>query len=97
MNNKALKEKLLSSRKNGFDRDGRGGAGAAWKPTARNIWRFWTQARPSGSAPRRQCAWQRQAGYKPLVRGQALKAGDKVYVCNRGKSVLLAHIGEQVP
>jgi len=36
-----------------------------------------------------------QAGYKPLVRGQALKAGDKVYVCNRGKSVLLAHIGSK--
>ena len=36
-----------------------------------------------------------QAGYKPLVRGQALKAGDKVYVCNRGKSVLLAHVGSK--
>ena len=56
---------------------------------------FWTQARPSGSAPRRRCAWRRQAGYRPYVRGQALKAGDKVYLCNRGKSVLLAHIGEQ--
>ena len=30
-----------------------------------------------------------QAGYKLLVRGQALKAGDKVYVCNRGKLSLI--------
>ena len=35
------------------------------------------------------------AGYRAYRRGQALTAGDKVYVCNRDKSVLLAHIGEQ--
>ena len=34
-----------------------------------------------------------QAGYRPYVRGAAVKPGDKVYLCNRGKSVLLAHIG----
>ena len=36
-----------------------------------------------------------QAGYRPLKRGEALKPGDKVYVCNRGKSVLLAHVGSK--
>ena len=36
-----------------------------------------------------------QAGYRPYVRGAAVKPGDKVYLCNRGKSVLLAHIGEK--
>ena len=35
------------------------------------------------------------AGYRPYVRGMALKSGDKVYVCNRGKAVMLAHIGQK--
>ena len=34
-------------------------------------------------------------GYRPYVRGMALKAGDRVYLSNRGKAVLLAHIGER--
>src|SRR5699024_942039 len=36
-----------------------------------------------------------QAGYRPYARGAAVKPGDKVYFSNRGKSVLLAHIGEK--
>ena len=34
-------------------------------------------------------------GFRPLVRGMALKAGDKVYRVNRGKSVMLAVIGRE--
>ena len=34
-------------------------------------------------------------GYKPYVRGMAVSGGDKVYLCNRGKSVMLAHIGKK--
>ena len=34
-----------------------------------------------------------QAGYKPLVRGQALKAGDKVYAVNMAKAVILFIVG----
>ena len=34
-----------------------------------------------------------QNGFKPIVPGQALKPGDKVYNNNRGKSILMAVIG----
>ena len=33
------------------------------------------------------------AGFKPLVRGMELKAGDRVYRVNRGKAIMLAVIG----
>ncbi len=36
-----------------------------------------------------------KAGFRPLVPGMSLKAGDKVYRNNRGKSILLAVIGEE--
>lgn len=35
------------------------------------------------------------AGFRPLVRGKTLQAGDKVYYNNRGKSVMLAVIGQE--
>ena len=34
-------------------------------------------------------------GFVPYERGMALKSGDKVYVCNRGKGVMLAHLGSK--
>jgi aspartyl aminopeptidase len=34
-------------------------------------------------------------GFRPYTRGQALKAGDKVYLANRGKAVLLAVLGRK--
>ncbi len=34
-------------------------------------------------------------GFQPYVRGMALKAGDKVYRSNRGKSIMLAVIGTE--
>ena len=93
--NKALKEKLLSSRKNGFDRvdaaeleaDGsllQGIYGVSGRRQDR------AAVRGGDSPPGRG-----RPVTSPMVRGQALKAGDKVYVCNRGKSVLLAHIGSE--
>ena len=35
------------------------------------------------------------AGFRPLVRGEKLQPGDKVYRNNRGKSLLLAVIGQE--
>ena len=92
--NKALKEKLLSSRKNGFDR-----VDAAELEQMEAYCKEYMTFLDAGKTER-LCAAEtvrlaEQAGYKPLVRGQALKAGDKVYVCNRGKSVLLAHVGSK--
>ena len=92
--NKALKEKLLSSRKNGFDR-----VDAAELEQMEAYCKEYMAFLDAGKTER-LCAAEtvrlaEQAVYKPLVRGQALKAGDKVYVCNRGKSVLLAHVGSK--
>ena len=92
--NNALKEKLLSSRKNGFDR-----VDAAELEQMEAYCKEYMAFLDAGKTER-LCAAEtvrlaEQAGYKPLVRGQALKAGDKVYVCNRGKSVLLAHVGSK--
>src|SRR5699024_5040498 len=36
-----------------------------------------------------------RAGFRPLTPGMSLKPGDKVYRNNRGKSILLAVIGEE--
>lgn len=92
--NKALKEKLLSSRKNGFDR-----VDAAELEQMESYCRDYMAFLNAGKTER-LCAAEtvrlaERAGYKLLTRGQALRAGDKVYVCNRGKSVLLAHIGSK--
>lgn len=40
-------------------------------------------------------AWPEAAGFRPLVRGEKLRPGDKVYRNNRGKSLLLAVIGQE--
>ena len=36
-----------------------------------------------------------KAGFKPLERDKAYKAGDKVYLCQRGKGVALARLGKK--
>ena len=91
---KALKEQLLSRRRNGFDRlDG------AERDTLESYCAGYKAFLDAGKTER-LCAAEairlaEQAGYRPYVRGMAVKAGDKVYLSNRGKSVLLAHIGEK--
>ena len=90
--NKALKEKLLCSRKNGFDRVDAAEL-ADMESYCKDYMAFLNVSRTERLCAAETVRLAEQAGYKPLVRGQALKAGDKVYACNRGKSVLLAHIG----
>ena len=91
---KALKGQLLSRRRNGFDRlDG------AERDTLESYCAGYKAFLDAGKTER-LCAAEairlaEQAGYRPYVRGAAVKPGDKVYLCNRGKSVLLAHIGEK--
>ena len=92
--NKALKEKLLSSRKNGFDRL----AAAETEPMeayCRDYMAFLNAGKTERLCAAETVRLAELAGYKPLIRGERLSAGDKVYVCNRGKSVLLAHIGSK--
>ena len=91
---KALKEQLLSRRRNGFDRLDKAGE-AAMEAYCRGYKAFLDAGKTERLCAAEVIRLAEQAGYRPYVRGAAVKPGDKVYLNNRGKSVLLAHIGEQ--
>ena len=92
--NQALKEQLFSKKKNGWDRI---------KPEdAAQIDAYCADYKVFLDAGKteRLCAAEvirlaRAAGYVPYERGMDLATGSKVYVCNRGKSVMLAYLGRQ--
>ena len=91
---KELKAKLFSTKKNGYD-----------KTTEAELCEMdeycqGYKAYLDAGKTERLCAAEtiRMAeaqGYKPYVRGMELRAGDKVYVRNRGKAVMLACIGRK--
>ncbi len=89
---KELKERLLSTKKNGYDRP--------LDEAAMEAYCEGYKAFLNAGKTERLCAAEtvrlaEARGYRPYVRGMALSAGDKVYLSNRGKAVLLAHIGEK--
>ncbi|EOS66827.1 aminopeptidase [Oscillibacter sp. 1-3] len=89
---KELKKRLLSTKKNGYDRP--------LDEAAMEAYCEGYKAFLDVSKTERLCAAEvvrlaEEQGYRPYVRGMALKAGDKVYLGNRGKAVLLARIGER--
>ncbi|MBE6995236.1 MAG: aminopeptidase [Ruminococcaceae bacterium] len=91
---KELKKQLLSGKKNGYDRV---------KPEELSAMEAYCtdyKAYLDAGKTERLCAAEsirlaEAQGYKPYVRGMDVKCGDKLYVCNRGKAVLLAHIGRK--
>ena len=91
---KALKEQLFSRRRNGFDRLD-GAERGALEAYCTDYKAFLDAGKTERLCAAEVIRLAEQAGYRPYVRGTAVKAGDKVYLCNRGKSVLLAHIGEK--
>ncbi len=91
---KELKEKLLSGRKNGYDRFDNA------EQAAMDEYCEGYKAFLDAGKTERLCAAEvlrlaEEKGYKPYVRGMEVSSGDKVYLCNRGKSVMLAHIGKK--
>ena len=91
---KELKKKLFSTKKNGYDKVSDADLAAMDSYCAGYM------AYLDAGKTERLCAAEtvrlaEEAGYKPYVRGMELNSGDKVYVCNRGKAVMLAHIGEK--
>ena len=89
---KELRERLLSTKKNGYDRP--------LDEAAMEAYCDGYKAFLNAGKTERLCAAEtvrlaEARGYRPYVRGMALSAGDKVYLSNRGKAVLLAHIGEK--
>ncbi len=92
--NKALKEKLLSNKKNGWDRLSKKEE-AAVEAYCTDYKAFLDAGKTERLCAAEAIALAEQAGYVPYERGMALKSGDKVYVCNRGKGVMLAHLGKK--
>ena len=91
---KDLKKKLLSDKKNGYDRIG------SEELSAMEAYCEGYKAYLDAGKTERLCAAEtirlaEAQGYRPYERGMTLAAGDKVYLCNRGKSVMLAHIGKK--
>ena len=89
---KTWKEKLFSDKKNGYDRL------TDRELEAMEAYCAGYKAYLDEGKTERLCAAEsirlaERAGYRPYVRGMELKAGDRVYLCNRGKAVMLAHIG----
>ena len=91
---KAQREKLLSQRKNGYDR-----VPAQEIPAMERYCSLYKTFLHQGKTER-ECArvaveLAEKAGFKPYGRGMELKPGDRIYRVNRGKSVMLAVIGKQ--
>ena len=91
---KELKKQLLSTKKNGYDiltDDGR----AAMEDYCAGYKRFLDVSKTERLCAAESIRLAERAGYRPYVRGMELKAGDRVYLCNRGKAGMLAHIGQK--
>ncbi len=91
---KTQREKLLSQRKNGYDR-----VPAQEIPVMERYCSLYKTFLHQGKTER-ECArvaveLAEKAGFKPYERGMELKPGDRIYRVNRGKSVMLAVIGKQ--
>ena len=91
---KELKQKLLSDKKNGYDRI------KAEELAAMETYCDGYKAYLDAGKTERLCAGEtlrlaEAAGYRPFARGMEVQPGDKLYVCNRGKALMLAHIGRQ--
>ena len=91
---KELKKQLLSTKKNGYDKVTEADL------TAMDTYCKGYMAYLDAGKTERLCAAEsirlaEAQGYRPYVRGMEVKTGDKLYVCNRGKAVMLAHIGEK--
>ena len=91
---KTQREKLLSQRKNGYDR-----VPVQELPAMERYCSLYKTFLHQGKTER-ECArvaveLAEKAGFKPYERGMELKPGDRIYRVNRGKSVMLAVIGKQ--
>ena len=91
---KALREKLLSPRKNGYDRI-KAEELQAMERYCGLYKTFLQQGKTERECARVAVELAEKAGFKPYERGAALAAGDKIYRVNRDKSVMLAVIGRE--
>ena len=91
---KALREALLDGNKNGYDRISESDL-AAMENYCTAYKLFLDQGKTERECAAYTVELAEKSGFVPYKRGMALKAGDKVYTVNRGKSVMLAVIGKE--
>ena len=91
---KELKEQLLSSKKNGYDIL-TGADRAAMEDYCSGYKRFLDVSKTERLCAAEAIRLAEERGYRPYAPGEGVKPGDKLYLCNRGKAVMLAHIGEK--
>ena len=89
-----LRTELLRDTRCGYDRMDRAER-PAMEGYCRDYMDFLSRAKTEREAVRRAIELAEAAGYRPYAPGMDLKAGDKVYHNNRGKSVYFAHIGKK--
>lgn len=96
MSNETLRETLLFQPKHGYER-----LTPAQKEEMESYCKdyaaFMDAAKTEREAVTYTVAAAEKAGFRPLTPGMTLKAGDKVYRNNRGKSILLAHHWRREP
>ncbi len=89
-----LRTALLRDTRCGYDRMDRAEQ-PAMDAYCKDYMDFLSRAKIEREATARTIELAEAAGYRPYVPGMDLKAGDKVYHNNRGKSVYFAHIGKR--
>ena len=94
MTNDELRETLLAAPKNGYTKMD-DAQRAEMNAYCKRYSAFIDACKTEREATTWAVAAAEKQGFKPLVPGMALKAGDKVYKNNRGKSLLLAVIGSE--
>ena len=88
------KQALFHQKKNGYDRLPAGERQAMYDYCA-GYKTFLDEGKIERECVTYAVALAEAEGFRPLVPGEALSAGDKVYVNNRGKSLFLAVIGAE--
>nr|WP_325299118.1 aminopeptidase [uncultured Dysosmobacter sp.] len=91
---KELKEKLFSTQKNGYDKIGKEEL-ADMEGYCAGYMAFLDAGKTERLCAAEAVRLAEEKGYRPYTRGMEVKPGDRLYVCNRGKAVMLAHIGQK--
>ncbi|MDO4811702.1 MAG: aminopeptidase [Eubacteriales bacterium] len=91
---KALREQLLNANQNGYDRISDSDL-AAMEEYCAAYKNYLNEGKTERECAANTVALAEKNGFVPYKRGMALKAGDKVYTLNRGKSVMLAVTGKE--
>jgi len=94
MDGKEWMAKVLCQKKNGYDRLD-GGERPAMEDYCAGYRAFLDAGKTERECAAESVRLAESRGFRPYTRGMALKAGDKVYLNNRDKMLLLAVIGEK--